>query len=314
VTSLGLVVIAVVTVPALGLVLWPLIRRGRSIPAAPAAAAGETRLELLEEKAAAYRALKELAFDYEAGHLSEDDYAALRERYESRAAEVLATLDALGPAAAETAPRPELAPVGAAPAPAGFSRHPIALVAGAVIILVFGVVVGLNVGRFTESTSPMTPSGSRPLGADSPGAGGPVGPPTIALEPGKPVPPGILAGMLSAARQSLMDGHYAEAIAAYQAVLKREPRNVDAMTHLGLIVAIGGHADSALETFDKASRIDPSYPPIYLYRGQVLYEVKQDYPGAVQAWQRFLALVPSGDEHQRVAALVKEAQDKQRAR
>jgi cytochrome c-type biogenesis protein CcmH/NrfG len=46
----------------------------------------------------------------------------------------------------------------------------------------------------------------------------------------------------------------------------------------------------------------------------VLYEVKQDYPGAVQAWQRFLALVPKGEEHQRVAALVKEAQDKQRAR
>ena len=128
------------------------------------------------------------------------------------------------------------------------------------------------------------------------------------------MPPEILAGMLSAARQSLRDGHYAEAIAAYQAVLRREPQNVDAMTHLGLIVAIGGHADSALETFEKAARINPSYPPIYLYRGQLLYEVKQDYPGAVQAWQRFLALVPSGEEHQRVAALVKEAQDKQRAR
>src|SRR4029450_12863456 len=33
---------------------------------------------------------------------------------------------------------------------------------------------------------------------------------------------------------------YGEAIAAYQAVLKRDPKNVDAMTHLALIVAIGG--------------------------------------------------------------------------
>jgi tetratricopeptide (TPR) repeat protein len=85
------------------------------------------------------------------------------------------------------------------------------------------------------------------------------------------------------------------------------------MTHLGLIVAIGGHADAALETFDKAVQIDPGYAPIYLYRGQVLYEVKRDYPGAVQSWQRFLTLVPKGEEHDRVADLVKEAQGKQRA-
>ena len=34
--------------------------------------------------------------------------------------------------------------------------------------------------------------------------------------------------------------------------------------------------------------------PGYLYRGQVLYEVKRDYPGAIKAWERFLALVPQG--------------------
>ena len=44
--------------------------------------------------------------------------------------------------------------------------------------------------------------------------------------------------MLQAARQSLFEGRYSEAIAAYQAVLKRDERNVDAMTHLGLIVAV----------------------------------------------------------------------------
>src|SRR5262249_35270193 len=139
-------------------------------------------------------------------------------------------------------------------------------------------------------------------------------PPVAGVEPGKPIPPEMLAGMLRAARGSLEAGRYSEAIAAYQAVLKRDPQNVDAMTHLGLIVAIGGHADAALETFDKAARVDPEYAPIYLYRGQVLYEVKQDYPGAVQAWQRVLALVPPGEDHGRVTVLVREAEDKQRAR
>jgi cytochrome c-type biogenesis protein CcmH/NrfG len=79
------------------------------------------------------------------------------------------------------------------------------------------------------------------------------------------------------------------------------------MTHLGLIVAIGGHADSAIETFAQALAIAPEYPPAHLYRGQVLYEVKQDYAGAVAAWEKFLALVPTGAEHDRVAALVSEA-------
>jgi len=268
-------------------------------------------LELLEQKASAYRALKELTFDHEAGHLSEDDYRGLRERYESRAAELLAALDTLGPAAAEAPPARERARPEAAPARRAFTRHPATLTGGAMLVLLFGIVIGLNVGRFAQPEPPMAPSGGRPPGP-LPGGGSPlVGPPTVALEPGKPIPPAMLAGMLNAARQSLMDGRYSEAIAAYQAVLKRDPRNVDAMTHLGLIVAIGGHADAALETFDKAVKIDPRYPPVYLYRGQVLYEVKQDYPGAVRSWEQFLALVPNGEDHDRVAGLVKEAQGKQ---
>jgi tetratricopeptide (TPR) repeat protein len=262
----------------------------------------------LEEKGAALRALKELTFDYEAGHLSEDDYEGLRQRYESRAAEVLAELDKLEP----TAPaRKQSVEDGAQPEAAsprrGLARHPVTLVVGTALVLVFGIVIGLNVRRFSEPDPPMAAPGSPNVAQ---GRGG-VGPPNVQLEPGKPIPPAMLAGMLSAARQSLVAGRYGEAIAAYQAVLKRDPRNVDAMTHLGLIVAIGGHADAALEAFDKAASIDPAYPPIHLYRGQVLFEVKHDYPGAIKAWQRFLTLVPNGEDHDRVVALVKDAQGQQ---
>lgn len=49
-------------------------------------ASDESEGELNEEKRALYRALKEIAFDYRAGHLSDDDYQALRGRYEARAA------------------------------------------------------------------------------------------------------------------------------------------------------------------------------------------------------------------------------------
>jgi cytochrome c-type biogenesis protein CcmH/NrfG len=117
----------------------------------------------------------------------------------------------------------------------------------------------------------------------------------------------MLQGMLQAARGSLFEGRYSEAIAAYQAVLKRDPKNVDAMTHLGLIVALGGHVDQALETIDRALAIDPAYPPALLYRGQILLESRRDPQAAIASWERFVAVVPPGEDRDRVARMIEEA-------
>ena len=308
-TALQITLIAAIVVPALAIVLWPLLG-GRSTGAAssPARASDDRRLELEEEKSAIYRALRELEFDHDAGHLSDPDFQSLRERYESRAGVLITELDALGPGPPRRAPA-EPAPARTETPRASWTRHPATFAAGAVLLVIFGVIIGVNAGRFTERDETFTPPGARiPVPGPPPS---PVGPPMARLEPGKPIPPEMLAGMLQAARQSLFEGRYSEAIAAYQAVLKRDERNVDAMTHLGLIVAVGGHADSALETFDKALKIDPKYAPAYLYRGQVLYEQKQDYAGAVAAWERFMALVPKGEDRDRVAELVARARSKQ---
>lgn len=313
-TALQITLIAAIALPALAIVLWPLLgRRGATATTSAGGAPDDRRLELEEEKAALYRALRELDFDHDAGHLSDPDYQGLRARYESGAGALIAELDALGPVVRggpEMAPAlPQPRTTGPLEARASWTRHPATLTAGAVALLIFGVIIGVNVGRFTEPDASLTPPGARlPVPGSS---ASPVGPPTARLEPGKPIPPEILAGMLQAARQSLFEGRYSEAIAAYQAVLKRDERNVDAMTHLGLIVAVGGHADSALETFDKALKIDPKYAPAYLYRGQVLYEQKQDYAGAVAAWERFLALAPNGEDRDRVTELVKRARNQQ---
>jgi len=312
VSGLQITLIVALAVPTLAIVLWPLVRRrsGGDPVVEPDRAPDDRRLELEEEKTALYRALRELEFDHDAGHLSDPDYDSLRERYETRAAALITDLDALGPA-----PRARLAATGAETAPTrvSWTRQPVVLAAGAVVLVIFGVVIGINASRFTEPDPTVTPPGARlPV---QPGAGdSPVGPPTMRLEPGKPIPPEMLAGMLNAARQSLFEGNYSQAIAAYQAVLKRDARNVDALTHMGLIVAIGGHADTALETIDKALAIDPKYPPAYLYRGQVLFEQKQDYAGAVKAWESFLKLVPKGEDHDRVVALVQDAKSKGQTR
>jgi len=318
------VAIVLVALPALALVLWPLMRRRGTAGDASAVTPGEERrLELSEEKAAIYGALKELAFDHEAGHLSDEDYQDLRGRYEGRAAEILRALDALGPAPAARHRSARPAETATGPTPArGFTRSPATLAVGAILVLLFGVVLGLNVGRFTEPDLTTTPPGSRlpvPMAdARATGGPGPLMPPAAGAATGagsgKALAPEMRAGMLRAARQSLSEGRYQEAIAAYQAILKRDADNVDAMTHLALIVAIGGHADTALETWKRALSIDPDYAPAYLYRGEVLFEVKKDFPGAIEAWQRFVTLVPEGEDRARIQDLIRQAQAKQGAR
>jgi tetratricopeptide (TPR) repeat protein len=309
-----LLAVAVIGIPLAVFVLWPLAsRRGAPVllPLPP-----DPREPLVERKMAALRALRELDFEHESGHVSDDDYVELRARYEAETAAVLTELDRLGGEIEPAPPRRAAKPVTTTSA----WRHPLTLGAGAVALVVFGITLGVGIVRYTEpDRSAETPMpGSRPLASlDSQGApaapgagaapGGGGAPGGAAPAARGPIPPEVMRGMLQAARQSLEAERFGEAIAAYQAVLKRDPSNVDAMTHLGLIVAMGGHADSALETFTKALSIDPNYAPAYLYRGQVLLEAKKDTPGAVAAWEKYVAIMPPGEQRERVAKMIADA-------
>ena len=296
----GAIVVALVLgVPAAAFAIWPLLRaRGR--PASLLPLPPDERDQLLEAKRVALSALRELDFEHAAGYVSDPDYAELGARYEAEAAETLRALDALRPA-----PTPPAAP-SPAPIPASGWRHPAALAMAAVALLVFGVALGVGIVRYTEPDrmADAAPTGSRPLASLE---GAPPGePPSAANAPRGPVTSEMLQGMLQAARESLFAGRYSEAIAAYQAVLKRDPKNVEALTHLGLVVAIGGNTDAALETLAKALTIDPNYPPALLYRGQLLAEVKRDVPGAIRSWEKFVAVVPEGEDRQRVVRMIAE--------
>jgi tetratricopeptide (TPR) repeat protein len=308
VTGAQWITIAAIGLPTLAIVLWPLLRGGAGRAASEPAAPPDRRLELAEEKASTYRALKELAFDHEAGSLSDDDFQALRDRYEARAAELLSKLDALGGLPPPPTPaRPDAAP-------RSWTRRPAAIAVGSVALLGLGIALGVGVSRYSAPDETAVAPGSRIPGPALPDPG-PLMPGAPGTGPAaRAIPPEIMARMLQAARQSLMDGRYQEAIAAYQAVLARDSKNVDAMTHLGLIVAMGGHADTALDTFNKVLTIDPKYPPALLYKGQVLYEVKGDYDGAIKAWETFVTVTPPGEDRQRVAVLIEEARGKSKAR
>ena len=62
--------VAVIGVPALAFTLWPLwARRAPGLLPLPP----DPREQLLEQKRQALRSLREIAFEHEAGHISDDD-------------------------------------------------------------------------------------------------------------------------------------------------------------------------------------------------------------------------------------------------
>jgi tetratricopeptide (TPR) repeat protein len=297
---------AIIAIPAAVFVAWPFLRhRGAPVllPLPP-----DPREPLLERRSAALRALRELDFEHDAGHVSDDDYAELRARYEMETAAVLSELDRLETAPAPRSPRAARAAAAEAPVRSAAWRHPMALGASAVALVVFGVVLGIGIVRYSEpdrTTGPMP--GSRPLAStDTPAA--PTG------EGGRALDPGMLQGMLQAARQSLFAGRPQEASTAYQAILRRDPKNVDALTHLGLLMVMSADGaeraqlvDHGIQLFDRALAIDPNYPPALFYRGQVLYEVKRDAAGAIASWEKFVSVAPPGEDRDRVTQLIAQA-------
>jgi tetratricopeptide (TPR) repeat protein len=289
--------------PALAFAAWPILRRDRRPGAAPALADDE-RAELENEKVIALRALRELELDRVAGHVSDEDYRNLYARYEADAIAVLRRLDALGPAT-RAAPTP--APVAGLATP--WTRQPVTLGAMGAALLVFGVVLGLLVSRYSTpmppepgmttarpEAPPAMPPGSSTSGTGGSGSGGAP----------RPLSKEMLEGMLRAAHASLDAGRYQEAIAAYTAILRRDPRNVDAITHFGVILAHAGHETEALEAFDRALAIDPNYPHALWDKAGVL-EARQDHAGAVATLERFVRVAPAGPDRDRAQQRLRDA-------
>jgi len=99
-----------------------------------------------------------------------------------------------------------------------------------------------------------------------------------------------------------------EARLVYERVLAREPRNVEAITHLGGVLFQEGRVDEALAKVEAALRVDPAYVHAHWDRTQYLFYGKRDFPAAVTAAQAFLAVVPQGPDADNVRKLMAEAQ------
>jgi tetratricopeptide (TPR) repeat protein len=178
-------------------------------------------------------------------------------------------------------------------------------------LLAFGVLLGVLVVRYTAPAPPDPMTGMPGMGT-MPGtseAPGPSASPSAVTGGGRlaAIPTGTLDGMLRAAHASLDAGRYQEAIAAYRAVLKREPANVDAITHLGVILAVAGHADDALAAFDRALAINPDDLHALWEKARALQDLRQDFAGAIAAWERVVTLTPPGQDREQAEARIRDA-------
>ena len=86
--------VAVMVLTAIGVVVWPLVRKigdGK----APGLVEDTELGEMLAQKDAALLAISELEADYEMRNLSQDDYVELRRKYEEQAMALLKSVDEL---------------------------------------------------------------------------------------------------------------------------------------------------------------------------------------------------------------------------
>ena len=102
-------------------------------------------------------------------------------------------------------------------------------------------------------------------------------------------------------------GRYDEAEASYRSARDHDATCCEAVYNLGSLHEDQGLIDEAVSNYRQALALSPDYPPALLYRGQVLYEAKKDAAGAIRSWERFVKVVPAGEERARVERMIAEA-------
>ena len=182
-----------------------------------------------------------------------------------------------------------------------------ALISGACLLL------GLAVGYVIFGGQHEVPPAAAPLaGTPAPATGGPQ--PGLMDEQQAQALRNILARDPTNVQANTQLGHlyydagrFADAVGPYQQALAVDSRNVNLSTDLGTSLWYSGKPDEAIAQFTKSLAIDPTHPQTLYNLGIVKRDGKQDYAGAVQAWEKLLATNPSYVERDKVQQLIGQA-------
>ncbi|HEX2272724.1 MAG TPA: tetratricopeptide repeat protein [Acidimicrobiales bacterium] len=271
--------------------------------ASPAAvsprADAETLADLEEERQFLLDSLRDLESEREAGEIRQEDYATLRDDYTARAAAVLRRIEAAkasrratrrarprshsGATVRESGAPATTSPISSARGAAGGGRRRrrrTALTVAAVVGVV--AVAAVSVLGFAGDRIANQQVSGRDLSTP--------------------------AGRLAQAHVLESQGKAADALKLYDAVLREEPANVEALTYKGWVLARAGLTDPAMAALDQAIALDPKYPDAHFFRGMVLYQGRNDPAGAVAEFEAFLANNPPPDS----VAVVKDVLERAR--
>jgi cytochrome c-type biogenesis protein CcmH len=236
--------------------------------------------------------LRELDFDFQAGKLSEPDYASLRRDIEAKAAAVLEQLDHERVPLAQKKPEPP--PRRSDSTVNGRQRMAVRgwqMALGGIFLLVFGVTVGvlLTNSLRVRGSAQDSITGDFLTGTSDTPAG-----------------PNDVAALLQEASAAFTKQEWPKAIDAVKKVLAVDPNQAEAHAYVGYILLQANHADGALMAFDKALSQQPNFPMALWGKGIALYQGKEDYAAARRVFEQLLNVVPVGAERAEVEKMLAE--------
>jgi tetratricopeptide (TPR) repeat protein len=254
----------------------------------------ERRLE------SALRAIEDLDGQLAAGRMTADEHGRRRAEQERETGRQLADLRAAQGRAARRSATDRLA------MPGGWStwlRSPLAIAGAGGLLLLTGIGGGVAAGRWLEPGRRLSPPAVAALPVASPID-------LQVLRPAAELGSAPVSGLLEAAHGALDQGRLDQARAIYARVLALEPRNVEAITHLGAVLYREQRVDEAVAKVDEALRIDPRYVHAHWDRTQYLFYGKGDFPATVRAAEAFLQVAPDGPDADSMRALMSEARER----
>jgi len=227
-----------------------------------------------DDVARAVSSLRDLEFARAAGTIAAPDYASLRATLER---------DAFAPRAAESR---AAAPVRT-------------ILLAALIVAVVAVVAAITLPKEAGDRAPGEPiTGTVPQTND-----------VAALEARAKANPADIPTQLALADAYVVAQRPRDAVAVYQAVLARDPKNVAALDGLGLILVASGSNDGAIVAADQVLSQRPKDPDALFVKGLALYN-KQDWNGAVDVWTVYLDVGQYHSAADMVRALYQDAKTK----
>jgi tetratricopeptide (TPR) repeat protein len=86
-----------------------------------------------------------------------------------------------------------------------------------------------------------------------------------------------------------------------------QPANANVSTDLGTALFYSGRPDEALAAYEASLKADPSHVQTLFNIGVVRLEGKKDPKGAIDAWERLIAISPSSPDAAKARARLEDA-------